>query len=81
MCQWSTTDITGTVPSGMRKVKVAGGFGILQVVGDDEQIYYSNTLSGDGSLVLGTGGTLSLGRTGLSPTSGMVFTFTIKGYV
>lgn len=80
-CQWTGTDITGTVPSGLRKVKRVTAPAIMQTVGDDEQINFTNTLNADGSLVLGTGETVSLSRTGFSPTSGLVFSFSIKGYV
>lgn len=80
-CAWSTTDITGTVPSGLRKVLRSTAPALLQIVGDDETIYFSNTLNGDGSLVLGTGQTISFGRTGFSPTSGLVFSFSLKGYI
>lgn len=81
VCQWTSTDITGTVPSGMRKVRFVFAPAILQTIGDDEHIYFTNTLNGDGSMVLGTGEVLNLGRTGFSPTSGLVFSFAIKGFV
>ncbi len=81
VCQWSTTDITGTVPCQLRQVKRTTAPAMMQTVDDDEQIFFTNTLSGDGSLVLGTGGTVSFGRTGVSPTSGLVFSFSIKGFV
>jgi hypothetical protein len=81
VCAWSTTDATGTVPSGIRKVRQVNGFTWMQIPADDEIIYVSNTLNADGSLVLATGDLISLGRTSFTPTSGGVFCFSIKGYV
>lgn len=81
VCAWSTTDITGTVPSGLRKVRFATSPAWMQTVGDDEQIQYGNTLNADGSFVLATGEKITLNRTGFSPTSGAVFAFAIKGFV
>lgn len=80
-CAFSTTDLTGTVPSGMRKVLYRSGFAFLDEAGTDEVINYANTNNADGSPVLGTGQTLSINRGAISPLSGLKFSFHILGYV
>ncbi len=80
-CAFSTTDLTGTVPSGLRKVLYRSGFAFLDEAGPDEVINYGNTNNGDGSPVLGTGQTLALTRGAISPLTGLKFSFFIVGYV
>ena len=80
-CAFSTTDLTGTVPVGMRKVLYRSGFAFLDDAGTDEVINYSNTNNADGSPVLGTGQTLTISRGAISPLTGLKFGFHIYGYV
>lgn len=80
-CAFSTTDLTGTVPSGMRKVLYRSAFSFLQEAGVDESINWNNTNNTDGSAVLGTGETLSISRGGIAPTSALKFGFFVLGYV
>lgn len=80
-CAFSTTDLDGTVPSGLRKVLYRSAFSILDEAASDEVINYANTNAVDGSPVLGTGDTLSISRGALAPTSGLKFGFFILGYV
>ncbi len=80
-CAFSTTDLTGTVPSGMRKVLYRSDFSFLDEGGSDEVIAYANTNNTDGTPVLGTGQTLSISRGAMAPTSALKFGFFIVGYV
>jgi cold shock CspA family protein len=81
VCSWTTTDTTGTVPSGMRKVLFVDGFTFLQEVASDEEMFVSSTINGDGSVTLDTGQVITFGRIGMQVTSGLKFSFTIEGYV
>lgn len=80
-CAFSTTDLSGTVPSGMRKVLYRSAFSFLDEAGSDESINYANTNNSDGSPVLGTGQTISISRGAMAPTSALKFGFFILGYV
>ncbi len=80
-CAWSTTDTTGTIPSGMKKVLRYVGCGILTASAiANDQVNVANTLNADGSLVLGTGATISLERPA-GTTSACKFTVTFEGYI
>lgn len=79
-CAFSTTDLTGTVPSGLRKVVWRSGFGFLDNAGTDEVINWGNTNNADGSPVLGTGPTLTIDRGAIAPLTGLKFSFSILGY-
>lgn len=80
-CAFSTTDLTGTVPVGMRKVLYRSAFAFLDNAGTDEVINYGNTNNGDGSPVLGTGQTLTIDRGAIAPLTGLKFGFSIFGYI
>lgn len=80
-CAFSTTDLTGTVPSGLRKVLYRSAFSLLDEAGSDEVITYANTNNGDGSPTLGTGQTISISRGAFAPTSGLKFGFALYGYI
>ncbi len=79
-CVWSTTDATGTIPSGMKKVLRMIGANILTstAVAADLPIF-AGTVNGDGSLALGTGDTISLARPA-GTTSACKFTVGFEGY-
>jgi hypothetical protein len=80
-CAWSTSDTTGTVPSGMRKVLRIKGFAILTSTGiANDVLLFGGTVNGDGSLALDTGQVLTLGRPA-GTTSACKFSFGIEGYV
>lgn len=79
-CAFSTTDLTGTVPSGLRQVVYRSDFSFLQEAGSDEVINWNNTNNADGSAVLGTGETLSISRGAMAPTSALKFGFFIIGF-
>lgn len=79
-CAFSTTDLTGTVPSGLRKVIFRSAFSFLQEAGSDEVINWNNTNNDDGSAVLGTGETLAISRGAMAPTSALKFGFFVLGY-
>lgn len=80
-CAFSTTDLTGTIPSGMRKVLFRSAFAFLDNAGTDEVINWGNTNNPDGTPVLGTGETLEIDRGAISPLSGLKFSFFIVGFV
>jgi hypothetical protein len=80
-CEWSTTDVTGTVPVGMTKVLRMKDVVLLEEPSEGETIYHSGTVNDDGSLVLSTGALLNLGRISFDPTSGLKFSFAIEGYI
>lgn len=80
-CAFSTTDLTGTVPSGMRKVLFRSAFAVLEEAGFDEVITYNNTNAADGTPTLGTGQTIAISRGAVAPTSGLKFGFFILGLV
>jgi hypothetical protein len=78
---FSTTDLTGTVPVGLRKVKFRSAFAFLDNASTDEVINYGNTNNTDGTPVLGAGPTLTIDRGAVSPLTGLKFSFFILGYV
>ncbi len=79
-CAWSTSDTSGTIPSGMKKVLRYVGFTILTSTGiANDVVIFAGTVNGDGSLVLGSGDTISLARPA-GTTSGCQFTVTFEGY-
>lgn len=80
-CAFSTTDLTGTVPIGLRKVLYRSAPAPLDDGGSDELLSYSNTNNADGTPVLGTGPTLTISRGALAPLTGLKFSFFILGYV
>lgn len=80
-CAFSTTDLTGTVPSGMRKVLFRSAFSFLDETSSDEVINWANANNADGSAILATGEKLSISRGAMSPTSALKFGFFILGYV
>ena len=80
-CAFSTTDLTGTIPSGMRKVLFRGSFAFLDNASTDEVINWGNTNNADGTPVLGSGQTLTIDRGAVSPLSGLKFSTFIIGYV
>ncbi len=80
-CAFSTTDLTGTIPSGMKKVIAMGAPAFLQAAASDEVIHYDGTVNAEGSFVLATGDLITLTRVCMGPTSGLKFCITFEGYV
>lgn len=80
-CAFSTTDLSGTVPSGIRKVVYRSAFSFLSEGGVDEAIHWNNSNNTDGSAVLATGELLSISRGAMAPTSALKFGFFIVGFI
>ncbi len=79
-CAWSTTDRTGTLPVGLRKVLRINGFTVLSASAiANDLVAFAGTVNADGSLLLGTGQTLSLMRPA-GTTSACKFSLVIEGY-
>lgn len=79
-CAWSTTDVTGTIPSGLRKVVFMGPPMYLQEPAEGETIYHAGSVNADGSIVLASGDVILMGRVSFAPTSGLKFSIRIEGY-
>lgn len=80
-CAWSTTDTTGTIPSGLRKVLRMKGPAILSSTGAATDLpIFGGTVNGDGSLALSTGDAFPVARP-VGTTSACKFSFGIEGYV
>lgn len=79
-CAWSTSDTTGTIPSGLKKVLRYTGFTVLNssAIAND-LVAFAGTVNSDGSLALGSGDTISLMRPA-GTTSACKFTVTFEGY-
>ncbi len=79
-CAWSTSDTTGTVPIGLAKRVFYKGFTVLNASAiANDLVAFAGTVNADGTLVLGTGGTVSLMRPA-GTTSACKFSVTFEGY-
>jgi hypothetical protein len=76
---WTSTNATGDLPVRLGHIEDIS-FTFLGAPDSDEVIYVDGTSILSNGVIVPSGATIPIGRTGASPTSGTAFAFRYRGY-